>query len=45
MKVLMCLICGLLLVMAGNAGEVKRVACIGNSLTKGSRLSHPERDS
>ena len=28
-----------------NATEVKRVACIGNSITKGSWLTHPERDS
>ena len=45
MKALICLVMSLLLAVASNAGTAKRVACIGNSITRGSRLSHPERDS
>ena len=35
----------LLFFVTVEAKDVKRVACIGNSITKGSWLSHPERDS
>ena len=45
MKTWICLLWCSLCLLYGNAGEVHRVACIGNSITKGSWLSHPERDS
>lgn len=41
-----CLLALCLITMAlSGASNVKRVACIGNSITKGSWLAHPDRDS
>ncbi len=45
MRTWICMLCLTFFMLTGYGGEVKKVACIGNSITKGSRLSHPERDS
>ncbi len=45
MNKIISLILVVMLAMTVSAKDVKRVACIGNSITRGSWLTHPERDS